>query len=167
MTYLEVLAEYYPGVGATYPGDSDIYSKIIWDSVVISKSDLDEKKIESAKATKINELSLYAGQLVCAGFECYTLGYARWYDGNVEDQLNLAGATVAAQTLGSFHYPSRSIQTRIKEYIPHTHAQMLELTAVGANFKLGILSRFNQLKMHVLSLNNIESIEAVTWETVI
>lgn len=168
INYIELIANSYPNVGASCNGDPSNYEDIIWDNEIISKEELDINYVDFLKETKISELSLMARASIIIGFKSDALnpGYLRHYDGNIEDQLNIAGATmVSFGSEDAFLYPSRDIETMTKSYINHTPSQMIKVASDGASFKLNILKRFNDLRNHILSLNEVSEINSVNWDT--
>lgn len=167
LTYLDVLYNNYPHVQFCYrsilPND---YSSIVWlNNIIIPKTELDEKLIQLHKIKKIEELSLQVRAKIEQGFISNALGYNRFYDGKVEDQLNIAGATVAADQSGYFMFPCRDPETFEKSYVNHSHEQMIKVSSDGALFKLNILKYFNDIKSHILNTNlTIDEINAITMD---
>lgn len=167
MTYVDILESEYPNVHFCYrslsPND---YSSIVWlNNTIIPKEELDDKLIKLHKSKKIEELSNQARSKIESGFISNALGYDRFYDGKIEDQLNIAGATVAADQSGYFLFPCRDPETLEKSYISHSHEQMIKVSSDGALFKLNILKYFNDIKTHILNSNlTISEIDSIQME---
>lgn len=153
ISYLTVLQTKYPNVQFIYRSlDPNSYSSIVWlNQIIIPQSQLDQDISNYYKTKRIEELSLETRANIEKGFISNALGYDRWYDGFVEDQLNIAGATVAAEKMGYFLFPCRDPITMEKDYISHTHEQMLQVSSDGALFKLSLLKRFNDVKTYILN----------------
>ncbi len=165
INYIELITEYYPEVEVICNGDMTNYDNIVWLNIQIPKEELDIKLASKIKIDKITELSNHAKMLIIAGFRSDALepGVMRHYDGGIEDQLNIAGATaVAIGTQDGFLYPSRDIETMTKSYLYHTSEQMSKVASDGAIFKLNILKRFNELKVYIMGLTEVSGIE---WES--
>jgi len=117
------------------------------------------------KAEKIKELSAACGETIRAGFKSAALGADHWYDGDVEDQINIMGAAAAGMDLPFRCYPIDADGNRIapKTFFVHTAAQLQQVYQDGVAFKLGQLQRLEMLRAQVDAAASSSDVEAVAW----
>ena len=118
-------------------------------------------KIKEAKEAKIAELNNKCDALLVS-FCSKALEEEHIYDGGLEDQINLMGAL----NLGiDMPFRCKKATSEHKENILHTKEQLAQVFNDGLKYKTDIINRCGALKSYVLSLNDIESIQEVSWES--
>lgn len=171
MNYITLIGSEYPGIEVTAIGDPNIYENINWinESDIISKEDLDAKKLLVLKRNRISILSDNCRETIISGFTSSAIGVEMLYDSEEVDQLNLIGATtdtspdINEPTGYSLLYACRNMITNIKEYRLHTHSQLRQVMRDGVEFKLQQLQKFHILRMAVEMASSIEEIDSVNW----
>ena len=174
MNYLEALSKYYPDRQAYCTGNVNNYNDIVWNSgAPVSKTELDAKLLEMWKEFKIRQLSEECESVIVAGFSSDAKGYAHWYDSEPVDQINLLGALLTTMPNplqpdgGTIYYACRDLNETMKEYEPHTFAEITKVVADGAAFKLMNLQKFHTKRVWVLDVaTTIAQVQAVTWDSV-
>ena len=146
------------------------YVDINWNGFEpILEADLNAKILDMCKAEKIEELSNACELAITAGFQSSALGDAHIYDSEAVDQINLIGAVAATEPTPAspdgynIYYACRNVSDGTKEYHEHTHAQLRQVLADGAQVKLGNLQTFFVKKMAVLACTTLAEVEAITW----
>ncbi|MBR2112590.1 MAG: hypothetical protein IJ950_06670 [Helicobacter sp.] len=115
--------------------------------------------LKEAKEAKITELNAMCDSLL-KEFSSTALGVEYIYDGSLEDQINLIGAI----NLGvDMPFRCRKPHSESKENILHTKEQLAKVFNDGASYKANIINQCGALKSYVESLEDIESIERVSW----
>ncbi len=97
--YVEIVGNYFTGVGVVCAGDPTVYNDLVWESTVISQADLDTAYITEYKTNKILEFSELTREDIVNGFPSSALGTPYLYDSEPEDQLNLIGSVTANVTM--------------------------------------------------------------------
>lgn len=120
--------------------------------------------LTSAKAAKIAFLSAACKSEITGGFVSSALGSAHKYDGELEWQLNLAGAkdyTIANNVSAEFTCTNQA--TGVKAGVVHTPAQITQAFNDGVVFKMARLSKYRTLKTQVEAMTTIADVETVNW----
>lgn len=115
--------------------------------------------LQRLKEQKIEQLNTACAGYIVGGFESSALGTAHFYDSALEDQLNLAGVAALGVDLP---YRCRD-SAGVKDFLPHTAAQLKQVAADGVQFKLGALVRVQLLKQQVIAAVDAAGVEAVKW----
>jgi len=116
--------------------------------------------VESARARKIAELSADCQADIEAGFASSAIGEEIFYDGGIEDQLNLVGAALAQTDL---QFRARAVGESTKSFKFHTAAQMAQVFADGVNYKLACLTKLETLRAAVAAAETVADVNAVSW----
>lgn len=121
----------------------------------------DAAQVHQAKTVEVNRACEAA---IVDGFYSAALGEIHKYSSQMEDQLNLNGAILrGVDTL----YACRDELGR-KDYRPHSFAQVSQVWDDFAEHKLRLLQKALQLKEaldQALERDNVDALEAVTWES--
>jgi hypothetical protein len=115
------------------------------------------------RTSKIEELRTACRALIEGGFQS-TAGSlhtpAKWYDSEVEDQLNLIGNAAAGDdTIHAF----ADGQGGAKTYANHTNAQLTQVLKDGRDRKLAIRIEYATLKAQCLAATTLGELGAITW----
>ena len=166
ITYIEAISAFYPNYQVS--SLSNEYADINWGSFQpISQAELDTKILELAKSKKIQELSDACESSIISGFESSAVGEAHIYDSEAVDQINLIGAVTStaptpAEPMGySIYYACRDVATGAKEYHEHTHFQLRQVLADGAQVKLTHLQTFHMKRLAVMAATSVAQVEAI------
>lgn len=114
--------------------------------------------------TKLAAINEACEATITGGFWSAALGVRYQYSSQLDDQLNLTGVILAG--LDSL-YACRDEQG-IKEFRPHTVAQLRRVGDDFTAFKLQLLQKSNGLKQRLdqaLADNDLAVLESVTWES--
>jgi len=161
-SYAELIGEYYPTIEVTISGPD--YTDITWETGgTITQIDLDNMRTVAMQTERIIELSESAKLDIVNGFTSSALGTQHWYDSNLEDQLNLIGAT--ASTIDVL-FGVRETEFGPKLYKNHTHVELLNVLSDGKNVKLFVLQKFNNKRDVILLATTEAEIDAITWDSV-
>ncbi len=115
-------------------------------------------------AGKIKLLSASCKAEILAGMVSSALGTPHKYDGDIESQLNLAGAKdYAVANNVSVDFTCTNQATGVKAAVTHTPAQIQQAFNDGAVFKMARLSKFRTLKAQVEAAATVADVEAVVW----
>ncbi|MCX2717804.1 hypothetical protein OQH61_08675 [Helicobacter sp. MIT 21-1697] len=117
------------------------------------------EQIAQARAQKEKEFNEKCATLL-KSFESAALGETHIYDMSVEDQLNLL-ASVLAKSDG-FLRARKGAEP--KANYAHTKAQLNQVFADSLAHKNAIIYQCGILKSHLLELDCVESINALSWE---
>lgn len=116
------------------------------------------------KAKKIAALSSACKAEILSGFVSSALGAAHKYDGDLESQMNLAGAKdYAVANNVAVNFTCTNQATGVKASVSHTPAQIQQAFNDGAAFKMSRLSKFRTLKAQVEAAATVAEVEAVVW----
>ena len=160
VNYMDLLAEFHPGVEATAYGDGSDYDTIEWVSTVVTKATLEEDYLTKHKVDRIEVLSAEAQALIVTPFKSTALGGSPveyYYDSDAEDQLNLIGSATAGDDM---YYPTRI--DGVKTYMMHTAAQLKKVVQDGRDVKLSVLQNFTAKKDDILDATTIAEVDAIT-----
>ncbi|MCK9818599.1 hypothetical protein M1B35_31885, partial [Pseudomonas sp. MAFF 302046] len=100
---------------------------------------------------------------ITAGFWSEALGTAHQYGSQLDDQLNLTGVILAG--LDSL-YACRDAEG-VKDFRPHTAAQLRQVGDDFTLYKLQLLQKANGLKQKLdeaLANADMDALAAVTWD---
>ena len=117
-------------------------------------------------ANRIEELSAHARALIESGFLSDANGLhatPKWYDSEIEDQLNLVGNVSSMMDADSTIHACRDVQCGTKTYTSHTKAQLRRVLKDGRERKLAILVEFNTLKAQCLAAATKGALDAIQW----
>lgn len=118
-----------------------------------------ESELTAAKRAKIEEINACCRAKIVGGFSSAALGAPHTYDSEEADQLNLIGAIALNSDL-----PYRCTDAAgVKDFRPHTAAQLKQVAADGAAVKLSALEKAALLKASVLAVNDIAALAAIKW----
>jgi hypothetical protein len=168
ISYLEAINLLQPEFQVTALGEK--YTDINWRGYdVLSQASLDAKILEVTKQRKIIELSEQCENAIMSGFQSAALGQPYVYDSEQVDQINLIGAvsstapTPLEPTGYTIYYACRNVSTGVKEYHPHSHFQLRQILADGAQVKLGFLQVFHFKRLEIESCTTIAEVNAIIW----
>lgn len=123
--------------------------------------------IPTVLATRHAEKTLEVNQAckaqIMGGFSSEELGAPHRYSSQFDDQLNLSGAVLSSVDMP---YACRD-ELGAKAFRLHTAQQLRQVGEDFAMFKLQLLQKAHELKQRLdqaLVLNDIDAINAVTWE---
>ncbi|MCK9818582.1 hypothetical protein M1B35_31795 [Pseudomonas sp. MAFF 302046] len=127
---------------------------------VVSRRGVSLDVLYSSKTQSIN----YACETeITAGFWSEALGTAHQYGSQLDDQLNLTGVILAgADSL----YACRDTEG-VKDFRPHTAAQLRQVGDDFTLYKLQLLQKANGLKQKLdeaLANADMDALAAVTWD---
>jgi hypothetical protein len=115
--------------------------------------------LDEVRAGKTAEINAACAASIVGGFTSLALGTLHTYDSALEDQLNLIGAVGLDVDL-----PYRCADAAgVKEFRPHTAAQLKQVAADGAAIKLAALEKAATLKAQVQAAADAAAVEAVAW----
>ena len=121
--------------------------------------------LPDVRAEKIAKLSEQCRNSIVAGFKSAALGSDHWYDGDIEDQINIMGAAAAGMDLPFRCYPIDANGNKIapKTFILHTAAQLQQVYQDGVAFKLAQLEKLESLRAQVEAATTVAEVEAIQW----
>lgn len=163
MNYVDIVSQFFQGVGVTALKSDCQYEDLVWDSTVISKVDLESKVIQTIRDARIALLTTQASEKITKeGFISFALnGNARLYDSEISDQINLIGASSAIQSGESIPFPSRDPITKVKTFDLHTSDQLNQVLNDGSRIKTQILENLLTLKKQINTLTSQEEINSI------
>ena len=166
ITYIEAISAFYPNYQVS--SISNEYADIQWGTYApISQEELNAKILEITKTKKIQELSDTCERAIISGFESSAVGEPHIYDSEAVDQINLIGAVMStaptpAEPMGySIYYACRDVASGVKEYHEHTHFQLRQVLADGAQVKLTQLQTFHMKRLAVMTATSVYQVEAI------
>lgn len=115
--------------------------------------------LNDVKIAKLADLSLACKTAIEGGFTSSALGTVNTYDSAIEDQVNLAGAAA----LGAASMWRCANAQGVKVFVQHTAAQLKQVAADGAAFKLAKLQAIDTLRGQVNSAITIAAVNAIVW----
>ena len=127
--------------------------------IPISDEELAELKkptLDESKPQKVNDINLFCSTEITGGFD-YN-GYR--YDSGIEDQINLMGAASMGIDLP---FKCKKLSNGVKEFYPHTAAQLKAVVIAGAQFKMRILEKATTLKAKANQAATVKELEAIKW----
>lgn len=121
--------------------------------------------LEQAKQDRINEINLACEETILSGFISSALGEPHGYDSQIEDQLNLIGAALAAAAGQSVEFRCyHGAVTGQKEWHLHTPQQMQQVYMDGLVYKVTQLKKATTLKNQVNAATTVEEVNGITWQ---
>ena len=118
-----------------------------------------EETLEDVKKNKINELSENCKQLIYSGVTVDIDGVAEHFSYKTEDQTNIKDACDYANTTG-LSVPYHADNTGCKLYTPE---QIMNIYIAEKTNLTNQETYFNQLKIYVMSLDNIDDVKNVLY----
>lgn len=119
-----------------------------------------ELTVDFVKERKINEMSAKCSEMIMEGFDVVLSdGKSYHFSLTIQDQLNLITLTTLVST-GEQNIPYHADGELCKFYTPE---DIIKISTCAANHKTYQVSYFNSLKIYIESLNDIESISAITY----
>ncbi|MGA7934721.1 MAG: hypothetical protein WCA35_14345 [Kovacikia sp.] len=115
--------------------------------------------LATTRLTKLAELNLICTQTIRSGFGSLALGSLHRYSSELEDQINLLGATA----LGAALYYVCSDSEGVKMARFHTQAQLLQVYQDGVTMKQQNIYHFHELRLAVESAETISDVNAINW----
>lgn len=171
---LDAVGEFYPQLQVSCFGNPDHYNDLISEDgqALPPESELRLRILQGRKVAKIAELSALCAKHILDGFVSSALGSPHKYDAEDVDQINLLGSVTA--TLPTPEYPNGLTQLyavrpvidgvyQAKTYVLHTHQQLRQAVADGADYKLQCLRHFNDLRDTVNLATTQQEIDAIVW----
>lgn len=131
--------------------------------------DVDPVRVETAKASQCAAMRAACEAEILAGFTSDALGMQMFYDGSVEDQLNLSSAILQASPqpgvpLGfSTFFGLRQSKDSPKSFKTHTFAQLRKVSIDGSNFRTLLLQRLNVRKAAIAACTRVSEVLTITW----
>ncbi len=113
---------------------------------------------------KIEDLAIEARSSIEGGFSSLAGGLhstAKWYDSEIEDQLNLVGNVEAGDDTIHAHRSSQGAQDKV--YTNHTNAQLRTVLRDGRDRKLAVLQEFATKKALALAATTKGELDAIQW----
>lgn len=161
----------YPGVvtrGASVVSTNDGIFLVAADAAALAEAQAYLASFDplvEVKKAKIEELKAACRNTIVAGFKSAALGSDHWYDGNIEDQINIMGAAAAGMDLPFRCTPldASGNPTGPKQFFTHTAAQLQQVYQDGVNFKLAQLQKLDGLKTQVEQAATEAEVNAVSW----
>ena len=153
INYIELVGEYYSGVGATCNGDTSIYENLVWDDTIISKADLDIKYLECRKLNKNEAIDKRTVELINGGF----IFDSNTFSLSEPAQLNWVGMKTL-EALMSF--PS-DITTKDDGLYSLTQANLDPFIGTAMATKQAHLDSGRLLKISINAATTIEEIDAI------
>jgi hypothetical protein len=139
------------------------------------KQAIEQQKINdfgNLKQQKKNEIDLACKGAITGGFNSTAHENTdKVYDSTLEDQANITGNALSAVSKVSgvpgcendkFYYHARG-----EEFVEWQATECLQLARDFKIFKEQQLVRNKQLQVYVDTLNTIEEVQSVTWDTVV
>lgn len=121
-----------------------------------------EITIEFIKEKKISEMSSTCSSVITNGFDVFLSdGESHHFSLTTQDQLNLITLTTMVAS-GETAIPYHADDELCKFYSPE---DITAISTAATNFKTYHVSYFNSLKAYIESMNDIESISAITYGT--
>lgn len=131
------------------------YHTLIEGAWQVTTEGLDRAKIE--QEVQINQDCEVAS---ISGFESMALGVSHRYQSDHDDQTNLLGLVAADADL-----PLKCLAADATDwsYLLHTAAQLKQVLRDGANHKLQLLQRCNDIKIRIKNAQTLDAILAEVW----
>ena len=176
--FMELISANYPNLVISCLGDPSVYENItlISGDQLPTIDELNVILLNELKIEQVTMLSEACNKQIISGFTSSALGYPCIYDSEEVDQLNLIGSSAVtaptpANPDGSItEYAVRKIVdgvTQPKEYVFHSYANLREVMADGAIYKLSLLQKFNNKRNYINNqTTSIDQVLAVTWDSV-
>lgn len=125
--------------------------------------EVETRSIEELKAAKLQQLSQVCQAEITNGFTSDALGSPHHYSSQLEDQINLIGATIGAIAGNSIAYVCTDLESGEKAAKLHTPEQMQQVMAAGKRIKEAALGKFHFLRSQVENVESIEEIKVINW----
>ena len=119
--------------------------------------------IEQLKSMKSEGFSSECEVTILAGFPSSALGSAHWYDSDIHDQINILGATLAANSGQNVPYKCLNEASGEKTFVVHTPQQMMQVFGDGVTYKLTQLQKCALLQSQVAAATSIEDVNNINW----
>lgn len=166
----EALSAGWPSLVWECRGDISDYNNYESQDTLPTIAEVQQVRTDLVRTCVIDSLSETCEQYIMAGFVSSALGTPHFYDAELADQINLMGGFLITLTGAGIPYAVRNINTGLKEYREHTQAQMTQVLADGAQWKLYYLNLFHQKRNYITSIPHsdtaVDEIVAVTWDSV-
>ena len=120
--------------------------------------------LDDLYALKTEQINRSCERAIVDGFWSSALGERYLYNSQLEDQMNLVGVVLAGLDSS---YACRDEQG-VNDFRPHTIAQLRQVSDDFTLFKFQLLQRASVLKQRLdqgLAANDLNALEAITWET--
>lgn len=118
--------------------------------------------LEQVKQAKEEEINYACEAAIIGGFESSALGEPYTYDSDIEDQINLIGAVIAAGSGLSIEYKCYDNQG-VKSWVEHTPIQMQQVYMDGLVYKVTQLKKATILKDMIKAAQNINDVLGINW----
>lgn len=119
--------------------------------------------LEAKKEEQKDRINVSCRETIVEGFLSSALGTSHRYDSEIEDQINLIGATIAAGSGTTISYNCYD-DNGTKLWHVHTPAQMLQVYVDGLMFKSIQLNKASTLKNLIDAATTIEEVETIEWQ---
>ncbi len=113
------------------------------------------------KEAKIDDINSQCEAAITGGFPSSALGEEHIYDSEVEDQINLIGAVIAAGAGISVEY--KCYHNDVKSWHEHTPAQMQQVYMDGLVYKVTQLKKATFLKEQISACQSQEELNGINW----
>ena len=122
----------------------------------------EDELLVTAKLEQLAQINKDCESAIVSGFESAALGAAYHYQSDRDDQTNLLGLVAADEDL-----PLKCLAADATDwsYLLHTAAQLKQVLHDGANHKLQLLQRCNDIKIRIKNAQTLEAITAEVWAT--
>lgn len=115
--------------------------------------------LDEAKSTKIAELSKTCNTLIIDGVDVKMDGVTEHFSYNDEDQTNIKELfDIVMQTNSPMYYHQDNGGCRL-----YSAGQIINLYVTEVTNKMHHTTYFNQLKMYIKSLNNVDAVSSVSY----
>jgi hypothetical protein len=126
---------------------------------------VERRSLEQVKQDALTALNQACQAEINNGFESDALGSMHRYSSQLEDQINLIGATIGALAGEAIAYVCIDLASGEKTARWHTPQQMIQVMQSGKQLKENALGKFHRLRSHVEATESIEEIQAISWST--
>ena len=130
----------------------------------------DLRTLEEMKKSKLTTINIACETAIISGFKSSSLQAEYLYQSDRDDQLNLMG--LVANGIDNFLkcglatiVLENSIEKEVItwDYILHTIAQLKQVLADGAKYKLDLLTKANTLKIQVQNATTVNELDGINW----
>jgi hypothetical protein len=136
------------------------YNYKLTDGKVTERTSEEKINLDEVKQNKINELNQKCNEIITNGFYSNADGTNKLYDFELENQINLLSLKQQAVNGNVISY-----YAKCESCHSYTSEQFLQLAMDAENFKFNTIEKYKLLKTYVESLNSINEINSITWDT--
>lgn len=144
------------------PCSADVDQRWQWDGHTFSPPP--KADIQTVHADRTRDINQQCETAITGGFWSEAIGGPYRYGSQLDDQLNLTGMVLGGK---NSLYACRD-EVGVKEFRPHTAAQLRRVGDDFTGFKLQLLQRANILKQRLdqaLAEGDMTGLDLITWES--